>query len=107
MAVMEAGAQGDSNSEGNRTTPSIVAFSKTGKELLDSCQAAGCNQSSEHYFSAKRLIGRKFDEIKEEVGTLPFKVIEGKNGATVIECDIDGKTETFMPEQIASMVWQN
>jgi len=50
------------------------------------------------------LIGRKFEEIKDEVSTLPFKVIEGKNGAAVIECDIDGKTETFMPEQIASMV---
>jgi molecular chaperone DnaK len=55
-------------------------------------------------FSAKRLIGRKFSEIKDEISTLPFKVVEGKNGAAVIECDIDGKAETFMPEQIASMV---
>ena len=49
-------------------------------------------------FSAKRLIGRKFSEIKDDVSTLPFKVVEVKRFA-VIECDIDGKSETFMPER--------
>ncbi|MBT3635634.1 MAG: molecular chaperone DnaK, partial [Opitutae bacterium] len=38
------------------------------------------------------------------IGTLPFKVVEGKNGAATIECEIEGKTETFMPEQISSMI---
>ena len=55
-------------------------------------------------FSSKRLIGRKFSEIKDEISTLPYKVVEGKNGAAVIECEIDGKAETFMPEQISSMI---
>ena len=55
-------------------------------------------------FSAKRLIGRKFAEIKDEIGTLPFSVVEGKNGAATIECEIEGETETFMPEQISSMI---
>ena len=50
------------------------------------------------------MIGRKFSEIEDEIGTLPYKVVSGKNEAAVIECEIDGKSETFMPEQIASMV---
>jgi molecular chaperone DnaK len=50
------------------------------------------------------MIGRKFSEIKDEISTLPYKVVEGKNGAAVIECEIDGKPETFMPEQISSMI---
>ena len=58
-------------------------------------------------FSAKRLIGRKFSEIKDEISTLPYKVVEGKNGAAVIECEIEGKAETFMPEQISSMILAN
>ncbi len=93
------------NSEGNRTTPSIVAFSKTGERIVgQAAKRQAVTNPHNTIYSAKRLIGRKFEEIKDEVSTLPFKVIEGKNGAAVIECDIDGKTETFMPEQIASMV---
>ena len=55
------------------------------------------------FFQQKTYWAKVF-EIKDEISTLPFKVVEGKNGAAVIECDIDGKAETFMPEQIASMV---
>ncbi len=106
MAVMEAGEpKVIPNSEGNRTTPSIVAFSKTGERIVgQAAKRQAVTNPHNTIYSAKRLIGRKFEEIKDEVSTLPFKVIEGKNGAAVIECDIDGKTETFMPEQIASMV---
>jgi molecular chaperone DnaK len=106
MAVMEAGEpKVIPNSEGNRTTPSIVAFGKDGERLVgQSAKRQAVTNPANTIFSAKRLIGRKFSEIKDEVSTLPFKVIEGKNGSAVIECEIDGKTETFMPEQIASMI---
>ena len=106
MAVMEAGEpKVIPNSEGNRTTPSIVAFSKTGERIVgQAAKRQAVTNPKNTIFSAKRLIGRKYDEIKDEIDTLPYKVIEGKNGAAVIECDIDGKTETFMPEQISSMV---
>lgn len=106
MAVMEAGEpKVIPNSEGNRTTPSIVAFSKNGERIVgQAAKRQAVTNPKNTIFSAKRLIGRKFDEIKDEIGTLPYKVIEGKNGAAVIECEIDGKTETFMPEQISSMV---
>ena len=106
MAVMEAGEpKVIPNSEGIRTTPSIVAFSKNGERLVgQAAKRQAVTNPANTIFSAKRLIGRKFSEIKDEVATLPFKVTEGKNEAAVIECEIDGKTETFMPEQIASMV---
>jgi molecular chaperone DnaK len=106
MAVMEAGdAKVIPNAEGVRTTPSIVAFSKNGERLVGQAAKRQAVTNPENtIFSAKRMIGRKFSEIKDEVSTLPYKVIEGKNGAAVIECEIDGKTETFMPEQISSMI---
>ena len=104
MAVMEAGEpKVIPNSEGNRTTPSIVAFSSNGERLVgQSAKRQAVTNPQNTIFSAKRLIGRKYSEIKDEISTVPFKVAEGKNGAAVIECEIDGKTETFMPEQIAS-----
>lgn len=106
MAVMEAGdAKVIPNAEGVRTTPSIVAFSKNGERLVGQAAKRQAVTNPENtIFSSKRLIGRKFSEIKDDISTLPYKVIEGKNGAAVIECQIDGKAETFMPEQISSMI---
>ena len=106
MAVMEAGEpKVIPNSEGNRTTPSIVAFSKSGERIVgQAAKRQAVTNPANTIFSAKRLIGRKFSEIKDEIDSLPYKVVEGKNGAVVIECEIDGKVETFMPEQISSMI---
>ncbi len=106
MAVMEAGdAKVIPNAEGVRTTPSIVAFSKNGERLVGQAAKRQAVTNPENtIFSSKRLIGRKFSEIKDEISTLPYKVIEGKNGSAVIECEIEGKAETFMPEQISSMI---
>ncbi|SVE46944.1 uncharacterized protein METZ01_LOCUS499798, partial [marine metagenome] len=106
MAVMEAGEpKVIPNSEGIRTTPSIVAFSKNGERLVgQAAKRQAVTNPANTIFSSKRLIGRKFSEVEDEVGTLPFKVVEGKNKSAVIECEIDGKPETFMPEQISSMV---
>jgi molecular chaperone DnaK len=93
------------NSEGFRTTPSIVAFGKNGERLVgQAAKRQAVTNPANTIFSAKRLIGRKYSEIKDEIGTPPFKVVEGKNGAAIIECEIEGKTETFMPEQISSMI---
>ena len=80
MAIMEAGEpKVIPNSEGNRTTPSIVAFSKSGERIVgQAAKRQAVTNPQNTIFSAKRLIGRKFDEIKNEVGTLPYKVIEGK-----------------------------
>jgi molecular chaperone DnaK len=106
MAVMEAGkAVVIPNSEGARTTPSVVAFTKTGERLVgQAAKRQAITNPKNTIFSAKRLIGRRYNEIKKEIEGLPYKVVEGKNGDAWIECEVGGKTERFSPEQISSMV---
>ncbi|MDR2807270.1 MAG: molecular chaperone DnaK [Puniceicoccales bacterium] len=106
MAIMEGGqAVVIPNSEGARTTPSIVAFSKNGDRLVGQAAKRQAITNPENtIFSAKRLIGHKYEEIKNILGNLPYKVVPGKNGDAAIQCRIGGKTEIFSPEQISSMV---
>ena len=95
------------NSEGARTTPSIVAFSKNGERLVGQAAKRQAVTNPENtIFSAKRLIGRKFVEVKEEAKSLPYAVIEGKNGDAYIQVTADGKQEQFAPEQISAMILQ-
>lgn len=106
MAVMEGGEPVViPNSEGARTTPSIVAFTKTGERIVgQAAKRQAVTNPANTIFSAKRLIGRKFSEVKEEMKRLPYKVVEGKNGDAWIEVNVGGKTERMAPEQISSMV---
>jgi molecular chaperone DnaK len=106
MAVMENGEPVViPNSEGARTTPSIVAFTKDGERLVgQAAKRQAVTNPQNTVFSAKRLIGRKFAEVREEARNFPFKVVEGKNGDAWIECQVGAKTEKFAPEQISSMV---
>jgi molecular chaperone DnaK len=106
MAVMENGEPVViPNSEGARTTPSIVAFTKDGERLVgQAAKRQAVTNPQNTIFSAKRLIGRKFAEVREEARNFPFKVVEGKNGDAWIECNVGSKTERFAPEQISSMV---
>jgi molecular chaperone DnaK len=106
MAVMEGGEPVViPNSEGARTTPSIVAFTKDGERLVgQAAKRQAVTNPQNTIFSAKRLIGRKFSEVVEEARNFPFKVVEGRNGDAWIECSVGGKTERFAPEQISSMV---
>jgi len=95
------------NSEGARTTPSVVAFSKSGERLVgQAAKRQAVTNPHNTIFSAKRFIGRKFSEVQEEAKSLPYKVIEGKNGDAYIEAEVNGKTEKFAPEQISAMVLQ-
>src|SRR5690606_14811855 len=82
MAVMEGGESVViPNSEGARTTPSIVAFTKDGERLVgQAAKRQAVTNPSNTIFSAKRLIGRKFSEVQEEAKNLPYSVVEGKNG---------------------------
>jgi molecular chaperone DnaK len=106
MAVMEGGESVVvPNSEGARTTPSIVAFTKDGERLVgQAAKRQAVTNPQNTIFSAKRLIGRKFTEVQEEAAGLPYKVVSGKNGDAWIECKVGDKVESFAPEQIASMV---
>jgi molecular chaperone DnaK len=106
MSVME---RGESvvipNSEGARTTPTLVALAKGGERLVgQAAKRQAVTNPSNTIFSAKRFIGRKFDEVQEESATLPYNVVSGKNGDAYIECEVDGKKEQFAPEQISAMI---
>ncbi len=108
MSVMEGGeAVVIPNSEGARTTPSVVAFAKGGERLVgQAAKRQAVTNPSNTIFSAKRFIGRKFDEVQEEAQSLPYKVVAGKNDDAYIECEVGGKAEKFAPEQISAMILQ-
>ncbi len=106
MAVMEGGESTViPNAEGARTTPSVVAFTKDGERLVgQSAKRQAVTNPQNTVFSTKRLIGRRFSEIKDEVSNLPFKVVEGKNGDAYIEVKEGDKTQSYSPQQMASFV---
>ncbi|MFT3782640.1 MAG: molecular chaperone DnaK [Nibricoccus sp.] len=106
MAIMEGGEPVViPNAEGARTTPSVVAFTKTGERLVgQAAKRQAVTNPRNTVFSAKRMIGRKFNEIQKEAAGFPFKVVEGKNSDAYIEVQVGDKTERFAPEQISSFV---
>jgi molecular chaperone DnaK len=106
MAIMEGGEPVViPNSEGSRTTPSVVAFTRNGERLVgQAAKRQAVTNPSNTIFSAKRMIGRKFTEVSEEATHVPFHVIEGKNGDAWIVVEENGEKKSFPPEQISSMV---
>lgn len=106
MAVLEGGEPVViPNSEGGRTTPSVVAFSKSGERLVgQAAKRQAITNPQNTIFSSKRLIGRKFEEVAEEAKSLPYGIIKGKNGDAYIQCKVGEKEETFAPEQIGAMI---
>ena len=104
MAIMEGGEpKVIPNKEGNRTTPSVVGFSKTSERLVgQSGKRQTITNPDRTVFSAKRFIGRRFGEVQSEIKLVPFKVKEGKNSDAVIS--IDGRDYT--PPEISAMVLQ-
>ena len=106
VAVVEGGEPTViTNSEGARTTPSIVAFTKDGERLVgQSAKRQAITNPTNTIFSAKRLIGRKYKEIKDEVKNLPYDVVSGKNGDAYIKCKDGDEEKEYAPEFIASVV---
>jgi hypothetical protein len=106
MAVMEGGEPVViANAEGGRTTPSVVAFTKTGERVVgQAAKRQAVTNPRNTIFSSKRFIGRKFSEVREEAKNMPFKVVEGKNGDAYIEVQIGDKTEQYAPQQIAAFI---
>ena len=106
MAVMEGGEPMVlENSEGKRTTPSVVAFSKTGERLVgDAAKRQAVTNPRNTVYSVKRFMGRKFDEVQEELKRVPYKVVRAANGDAAVQVEIDGKPKQFTPPEISAMI---
>ena len=94
------------NDQGNRTTPSYVAFSDTERLIGDAAKNQAAMNPENTVFDAKRLIGRKFTDpvIQDDMKHWPFKVLPGPGGTPVIEVDYKGEKKKFKAEEISSMV---
>jgi molecular chaperone DnaK len=106
MAVMEGGEPLVlENSEGKRTTPSVVAFAKNGERLVgEAAKRQAVTNPRNTIYSVKRFIGRKFDEVQEELKRVPYKVVRASNGDAHIEVEVEGKPKAFSPPEISAMI---
>jgi molecular chaperone DnaK len=106
IAVMEGGEPTViANAEGSRTTPSVVAFTKSGERLVGQLARRQAVVNPENtVFSIKRFIGRKFNEVEGERARVPYKVLEDKNGGVRVNLTNAGRELT--PEEISAMILQ-
>ena len=104
VAVMEGGEPVViTNSEGGRTTPSVVAFTKDGNRLVGQVAKRQAVTNPENtLYSIKRFMGRKFDEVQDEIKQVPYKVEKASNG----DVRIDAEGKQYSPPEIAAMVLQ-
>src|SRR4029453_15512370 len=93
------------NSEGKRTTPSVVAFTKSGERIVgDAAKRQAVTNPKNTVYSIKRFMGRKFDEVQEEIKRVPYKVVRAANGDAAVEIEVDGKPKAFSPPEISAMI---
>ena len=93
------------NDQGNRTTPSYVAFTETERLIGDGAKNQSSMNPENTVYDAKRLIGRKFSDptVQSDINSFPFKVIS-KDEKPIIQVEYKNETKTFQPEEISSMV---
>ena len=104
MAVLEGGEPTViPNAEGGRTTPSVVAFAKDGQRLVGApARRQQVTNPENTIFSIKRFMGRKWDEVSEEMTIVPYTVAKGENGDARVE--VEGKQ--YAPPEISAMILQ-
>src|SRR4030095_4309491 len=106
MSVMEGGEPVVlENSEGARTTPSVVAVTKTGERLGgQAAKRQAVTNPQNTIFSVKRFMGRKFDEVQDELQRIPYKLVKAANGDAHISVNVGGETKTYSPPEISAMI---
>jgi len=94
------------NDQGNRTTPSWVAFTAEERLIGDAAKSQASSNPTNTVFDAKRLIGRKFSDpdVKNDMKHFPFSVVAGDNDKPMIEVEYKGEAKSFTAEEISSMV---
>nr|HRC87994.1 Hsp70 family protein [Thermoanaerobaculia bacterium] len=104
VAIMEGSeAKVIPNAEGNRTTPSVVAFSKAGERLVGQVAKRQAITNPENtVFSIKRFMGRRFEEVSEEMKMVPYRVVRADNG----DCRVDASDKKYSPPEISAMILQ-
>jgi len=104
MAVMEGGEPTViPNAEGGRTTPSIVAFTKTGERLVGmAAKRQAVTNPKNTIFSIKRFMGRKYSEVAHEIDLVPYEVVEAKNGDAHVKIG----DKVYSPPEISAMILQ-
>src|ERR1700716_2140862 len=91
------------NSEGRRTTPSVVAFLPNGERKVgDPAKRQAITNPTRTITSVKRLMGRKYEEVLGEISHLSYKVVKGPNG----DCRIDIDGRLYTPQEISAMILQ-
>ncbi len=105
MAIMEGGDPVVlENSEGARTTPSIVAFAKNGERLVgQAAKRQAVTNPANTVFSIKRFMGRKYDEVRDEQHRVPYKIVKAANGDAHVQVEVNGEKKTFSPPEISAM----
>ena len=104
VAVMEGGQPTViANAEGQRTTPSVVAYTKNKEKLVGQiAKRQGVMNPENTFYSVKRFIGRKYDEVSTELTEVSYKVMRDGNGNVKLNCPASGKQ--FAPEEISAEV---
>ena len=106
MAVLEGGkATVLENSEGARTTPSIVAFTKSGERVVgQAAKRQAVTNPRNTVFSVKRLMGRKFAELTEADKRMPYKIVAAANGDAHVQVEVGGETKVYSPQEVSAMI---
>jgi len=104
MAVLEGGEPTViPNAEGGRTTPSVVAFTKDGQRLVGApARRQQVTNPENTIFSIKRFMGRKWDEVSEEMTIVPYEVVKGQNG----DARVKAAGKEYAPPEISAMILQ-
>ena len=104
VAVMEGGEPTViTNPEGGRTTPSVVAFTRTGERLVGQVAKRQAITNPENtVYSIKRFLGRRFNEVQAEIKTVPFKVMSGPHG----DARVTAQGKEYSPPEISAMILQ-